>query len=79
MLNCGNANAAEIVVGHPRLREETIRRELGGMFEFLKVYEGIYDMKLTPLHEAEMAKRRVTKWNMDNQAVLSWTMVMRRK
>ena len=75
LLNCGNANAPEIVGGHPRLREATIRRELGGLFDFLKVYEGHYDMKMS----TKALKRRASRWNLDNQAVLSWTVVMRRK
>ena len=31
MLNCGNANAPEIVGGHPRLHEATIRRAMDAL------------------------------------------------
>ena len=47
----------------------------GVRLDFLKVYEGHYDMKMS----TKALKRRATRWNIDNQAVLSWTLVMRRK
>ncbi len=45
-LNCGNANYPQIMHGHPRLKESSIRDELGGLFEVLAFREGVYDMDL---------------------------------
>ena len=38
---------AGLVLGHPRLRREAIEADLSGMFDILKVYEGVYDMDLS--------------------------------
>lgn len=74
MLNCGNAGDAALIGGHPRLRRESIEADLGDLFEFEKVYEGVYDMDLSgPI------SRHAKQWNLDNAGVRSWTMLLRRK
>ena len=34
------------MTGHPRLKAESIRAELGGLFEVLAMKDGVYDMAL---------------------------------
>ena len=74
MINCGNAQDAALIGGHPRLHRSSIEADLGGMFDFEKVYEGVYDMDLTgPI------ARHANKWQIENHGVRSWTMLLRRK
>ena len=70
MLNCANANHAEVVGGYPRLREADMRRELGGLFEFVRLYEGIHDVNVTGIN---------SEWHERQGGVVSWTALMRRK
>ena len=74
MLNCGNARDAALIGGHPRLHREAIEADLGGLFTFERVYEGVYDMDLSgPI------SRHAKPWNIENEGVRSWTMLLRRK
>jgi len=74
MLNCGNAQDAALIGGHPRLRLQAIKDDLGDLFDFEKVYEGVYDMDLSgPI------SRHANEWHLENSGVRSWTMLLRRK
>ena len=81
LLNCGNANYPQVMHGHPRLKEQSIRQELGGLFEMLVVKEGVYDMQLlttddgTPVLEAWPE----LEWEVEHQGVHGWAVLMRRR
>lgn len=47
LVNCGNADAPELVQGHPRLRRESLLAELGLIFDVVYVQTGVYDMRFT--------------------------------
>ena len=82
-LNCGNAAYPQVIAGHPRLFEASIRAELGGLFEFLVFREGVYDMNLLTTDDGKPALEAwpelEREWEWQQQGVHGWAVLMRRR
>jgi hypothetical protein len=80
-LNCGNAEYPQVIEGHPRLHEASIRAELGGLFEVVSLREGVYDMSLLTTDDGKpvLEEWPELEWEVEQQGVHGWAVLMRRR
>ena len=73
LINCGNANAAYGMEGHPMLSMAEVALDLEPYFEVSRLEECLYDMHFSDIEDA------VPEWNRKYQAVLGWCAWVRLK